>query len=82
MTVGGGINEVTSQRTITINNLHPLWDINEDQSVDILDITIVGLKYGTIVDAPYPRYGVNQDGIINIQDLVVVGYHFGEMNVV
>ena len=82
VTVSDGVNEVTSQRTITINNLHPLWDINEDQSVDILDITIVGQKYGTTVDAPYPRYDVNQDGIINIQDLVVVGYHFGETNVV
>ena len=82
VTVTDGVNEVTSQRTITINNLHPLWDVNEDQSVDILDITIVGQKYGTTVDAPYPRYDVNQDGIINIQDLVVVGYHFGETNVV
>ncbi len=82
VTVSDGVNEVTSQRTITINNLHPLWDVNEDQSVDILDITIVGQKYGTTVDAPYPRYDVNQDGIINIQDLVVVGYHFGETNVV
>lgn len=81
VTVTDGVNEVTSQRTIMINNLHPLWDINEDQSVDILDITIVGQKYGTTVDAPYPRYDVNQDGIINIQDLVVVGYHFGETNV-
>lgn len=81
VTVTDGVNEVTSQRTITINNLHPLWDVNEDQSVDILDITIVGQKYGTTVDTPYPRYDVNQDGIINIQDLVVVGYHFGETNV-
>jgi len=81
VTVSDGVNVVTSQRTITINNLHPLWDINEDLRVDILDITIVGQKYGTTVDAPYPRYDVNQDGIINIQDLVVVGYHFGETNV-
>ncbi|NOR47416.1 MAG: hypothetical protein GQ533_05155, partial [Methanosarcinaceae archaeon] len=28
VTVSDGVNEVTSQRTITINNLHPLWDIN------------------------------------------------------
>ena len=81
VTVSDGVNEVTSQRTITINNLHPLWDINEDQGVDILDITIVGQKYGTTVEYPYPRYDVNQDGLINIQDLVVIGYHFGETNV-
>ena len=82
VTVSDGVNAVTSQRTITINNLHPLWDINEDQEVDILDITIVGQKYGTTVEHPYPRYDVNQDGIINIQDMVVIGYHFGETNVV
>ena len=81
VTVSDGVNAVTSQRTITINNLHPLWDINEDQEVDILDITIVGQKYGTTVEHPYPRYDVNQDGIINIQDMVVIGYHFGETNV-
>ncbi|HJH28204.1 MAG TPA: hypothetical protein C5S51_00660 [Methanosarcinaceae archaeon] len=82
VTVSDGVNVVTSQRTITINNLHPLWDINEDQGVDILDITIVGQKYGTTVEYPYPRYDVNQDGLINVQDLVVIGYHFGETNVV
>ena len=82
VTVSDGTDEVTSQRTITINNVHPLWDINEDQNVDILDITIVGQKYGTTVESPYPRYDVNQDGIINIQDLVIIGYHFGETNVV
>ncbi|MDF1557378.1 MAG: putative Ig domain-containing protein [ANME-2 cluster archaeon] len=78
VTVSDGTYLVTSQNTITINNVHPHWDVNEDNIVNILDIALIGQKYGTSVIAPYPRWDVNQDGIINIQDLTVVSYHFGE----
>lgn len=82
VTVSDGTNEATSQHTITINNVHPRWDVNEDGSVDILDVTMVSQKYGTsLLEEPYPRWDINQDGSVNIQDLVVIGYHFGETGV-
>ena len=78
VTVSDGIEQVTDQHTITINNVHLRWDVNEDGSVNILDITTIGQEIGTTVEAPYPRWDVNQDGEVNVQDLSVTAYHFGE----
>ena len=76
--VSDGIEQVTDQRTITINDVHPRWDVNEDGTVDVLDISIIGQEYGTSVEAPYPRWDVNQDDAINVQDMALTGSHFGE----
>ena len=78
VTVSDGIEQATDQHTITINNIHPRWDVNEDNGVNILDITIICQKVGTTAEAPYPRWDVNQDGGINVQDLTVTAYYFGE----
>jgi hypothetical protein len=78
ITVSDGIEQVTDQRTITINDVHPRWDVNEDETVNVLDISIIGQKYGKSVGAPYPRWDVNQDGVVNVQDMTLAGSHFGE----
>lgn len=78
ITVSDGTNQVTDQHIITINDVHPRWDVNEDSIVNILDITIIGQKFGTSVEKPHPRYDVNQDGIINVLDLTVTAYYFGD----
>jgi len=76
--VSDGIEQVTGQRTIMINDVHPRWDVNEDGIVNVLDISAIGQEYGTSVEAPYPRWDVNQDGDVNVQDMTIAGYHFGE----
>jgi hypothetical protein len=76
--VSDGIEQVTDQRTITINDVHPRWDVNEDGIVNILDISAIGQEYGKSVGAPYPRWDVNQDGNVNVQDMTLAGSHFGE----
>ena len=76
--VSDGIEQVTDSRTITINDVRPRWDVNEDGTVNVLDISIIGQKYGTSVGAPYPRWDVNQDGAINVQDMTLTASHFGE----
>ena len=78
VTVSDGTNEVTAQHTISINDVHPHWDVNEDGIVNILDITLIGQKIGTTVEEPLPRFDVNQDGEINVLDLTVTAYYFGE----
>ncbi|MDT8309410.1 MAG: dockerin type I domain-containing protein, partial [Bacteroidales bacterium] len=78
ITVSDGIDQVTDQHIVVINNVLPRWDVNEDWEVNILDITKIGQEYGTSIEAPYPRWDVNQDGVVNIQDLTVTGYYFGE----
>jgi hypothetical protein len=58
--------------------VHPRWDVNEDGIVNVLDISIIGQKYGASVEASYPRWDVNQDGVINVQDMTLAAYYFGE----
>jgi len=76
--VSDGTESTSIQHSITINDVHPRWDVNEDGEVNILDITIIGQHYGNTVSAPYPRWDVNEDGMINIQDLTITSYHFSE----
>ena len=54
-----------------------LADVNEDGTVDILDLTLVGQNIGKtpIVNT---RTDVNRDGNVNILDLVFVAQHFGK----
>jgi len=65
--------------TITVTDLHPRWDVNQDGVVNILDITLVGQNYGMTYESDLPRWDVNQDGIVNIQDLSIVAGRFGEL---
>ena len=55
------------------------WDVNGDNTVNILDIEVVGnwLGHHTPVDCPF-NPDVNDDGIIDIQDLTQIGLHYGE----
>ncbi|MBW6517748.1 MAG: putative Ig domain-containing protein [ANME-2 cluster archaeon] len=78
ITVSDGTNQVTHLHTITINDVHPRWDVNEDRIVNILDVTIIGQKYGASIEKPYPRWDVNQDGTINVQDLTITAFYFGD----
>ena len=78
ITVSDRIEQVTGQRIITINNVHPRWDVNEDGIVSVLDIFMIGQKYSTSMGAPYPRWDVNQDGGVNVQDMTLASSHFGE----
>jgi len=77
--VSDGIDEVSASRTISITELHPRWDVNEDGIVNILDITLVCQNYGATYTGDLPRWDVNQDGVVNIQDLSIISGRFGEI---
>ncbi len=77
--VSDGVNEIITVNTVTVTDLHPRWDVNQDNIVNILDITFLGQNYGRTYESNYPRWDVNQDGIINIQDLTITSAHFSEI---
>jgi thermitase len=58
----------------------PTIDVNEDGMIDIVDIVIVALAFGSKPGDPNwnPYVDLNQDGIVDIVDLVMVALHFGE----
>ncbi len=66
---------------VTVENAEILapprpWDVNGDNSVNILDLTYVASYFGD-PDAP-SNADVNGDGDINILDLTLIASHFGE----
>ena len=53
-------------------------DVNQDGTVNIVDLTLVAQNLGTPV-AANPRTDVNGDGNVNILDMVLVAQNFGEV---
>ena len=49
ITVSDGIEQVTGQRTITINDVHPRWDVNQDGSINVQNMTLAGSHFGETV---------------------------------
>ncbi|WP_292465077.1 putative Ig domain-containing protein [Methanolobus sp.] len=78
VTVSDGNSQASQTHTVTILDVHPRWDVNQDGVVNILDITHVGQNYGNTYSEDLPRWDVNQDCIVNVQDLSIVAAHFGE----
>lgn len=55
-------------------------DVNEDNEVNVSDLTIVSFSYGLFEGEPGydPDADINKDGIVDLEDLVIVAYHLGE----
>ena len=50
----------------------PPWDVNEDGTVDSLDLIIIGSYFGQKISIPVqPNPDVNRDGEVNILDLII-----------
>ena len=59
----------------TSERLTPVWDVNEDRFVNILDLVLVSSSFGQEGSIPTD---VNGDNIVNILDLTLVASHLGE----
>jgi len=60
-------------------NVNP-YDLNLDGKVDVLDVAIVGLAFGSYPGHPRwnPVADVDNDGFVTIIDVTLVAEHFGE----
>lgn len=58
----------------------PPWDPNQDGTVDVRDLAIVAMAYGSRIGSPNwnPLADINADGLVDIRDLAIVAKHFGE----
>ena len=54
------------------------WDINEDCTVNYIDLAILSAHWDETTTAPYPRYDINADGKLNYIDLAMLSAHWGE----
>jgi len=55
-------------------------DVNDDGSVDVFDLSIVEMAYGTFDGMPgyNPDADINKDGLVDMRDLAIVTLYFGE----
>ncbi|UCH32489.1 MAG: hypothetical protein JSV05_03675, partial [Candidatus Bathyarchaeota archaeon] len=76
--IGNQIPHTIMHGTVEIRESFP-YDMNLDLRVDIEDIIIASLAFGTHPD--HPRWNsqadVNNDGFVNIIDLYIIAHHFG-----
>jgi hypothetical protein len=72
---------VISANTTTLPWIQlPGGDGNDDEVINILDLSFMGARYLCAIGDPCydPRGDINNDGIINIQDLSITGGNYGE----
>ncbi len=62
---------------ITAEGVEPNEDVNQDGTINILDIVLVGQSLGQKPPSN-PRADVNNDGQVNVLDLVLVAERLGE----
>lgn len=51
-------------------------DANDDDEIDILDMSIIGGKYDMIVDPLVERADINADGVVDIVDMVIAAGNY------
>lgn len=58
----------------------PTGDVNLDGTVNIIDMALVAVSFGTTVGNPLynPFADINGDGLVNIVDIVACATHFGQ----
>ncbi|HDS44799.1 MAG TPA: hypothetical protein ENN68_01665 [Methanomicrobia archaeon] len=54
------------------------WDINEDCTVNFIDLAILSAHWLELPTAPFPRYDINEDGVVNFIDLAILSAHWLE----
>jgi len=84
---GGSSPAVANGRVYTINDGkvyalgrydpgYPAWDLNMDGKVDVLDMILVGQKFGQAGSPGWIREDVNKDGTIDVLDMILIGQHW------
>ncbi len=60
----------------SIIRIYPNWDVNMDETANILDIVLIGQHWGETGEPCWIPMDVNSDGIVNILDLILVANHW------
>ena len=69
---------IYAETTVRIGLDVPRWDINEDCTVNYIDLAILSAHWGETTTSPYPRWDINEDGTGNYIDLAILSAHWGE----
>ena len=62
--------------TITVNQPYSDWDVNGDNSTNVLDMIRVGQHWGETGIVGWIAEDVNEDGNVNVLDMILVGQNW------
>jgi hypothetical protein len=69
-------NTFDNTKTLTVVQPYAAWDVNMDQTVNVLDMISVSQHMGESGSANWIRQDINGDGVINVLELIVIGQHW------
>jgi hypothetical protein len=62
--------------TITVVQLYEDWDVNGDGDANVLDMVLVGQRWGETGLTGWIQEDANEDGAVNVLDMIIVGQHW------
>jgi hypothetical protein len=69
---------LTDSEDITITVVQPSadWDVNGDGAANVLDLVLVGQRWGESGLTGWIREDANEDGTVDVLDMIVIGQHW------
>jgi hypothetical protein len=61
---------------VTIIKLYDDWDVNGDGAANVLDMVLVGQRWGQTGLTGWIRADTNEDGVIDVLDFIVIGQNW------
>ena len=65
-------------RVYAYGSFYADWDTNKDGSVNVLDMIVVGQRFGETGDRGWIDQDATHDGKINVLDMILIGQHWRE----
>jgi hypothetical protein len=62
--------------TITIAQPSADWDVNGDGAANVLDMVLVGQRWGESGLTGWIREDANEDGTVDVLDMIIIGQHW------
>lgn len=59
--------------TITVVQISEDWDVNGDGAANVLDIVLVGQRWGQTGNTGWVREDTNEDGVVDVLDIIIIG---------
>ena len=65
-----------SDDDVTTNQTEEDWDVNGDGVANVLDMILIGQRWGETGLSGWIKADTNKDGTINVLDMIIIGQHW------
>jgi hypothetical protein len=64
--------------SITLDHFGPVWDINHDGIIDVLDASLLSGAYGSSGEPGWKREDIDKDGYVGVKDVSLLVNNYGK----